>query len=142
MTYDPKSALKILKKNNAMPARKPVGPNIPDAYRMGSRPQPLCFPLMAWLDGAKALPEDILAVPLSSKVLKEHVRPDGGMFLGLFELPDQPASGIVVFGDPLMSRENAIAVSIHFRRRLTRIAQDMADKDDALMDVDQGKAPS
>lgn len=134
MTYDPKSALKILKKNNAMPARKPVGPHVPDPYQMKARPQPLCFPLAAFLDKAQSLPDDIKALPTSSKALKGHRRPDGGIFIGLFELPDQPASGIVVFGDPLMSRDNAIAVSIHFRQRLQRIVDDQMAKDDALMD--------
>lgn len=122
--YNPRNVLKVLRKNNALP--RPVGKRVKDAYELKAKPEPLCFPLMAFVERSRNLPEDFHGLAPSSQSLKAHVRPDGGVFLGLFELPNQEGSGIVVFGDPLMARDEAIGVSIAFRRKLQRILDDQS----------------
>ena len=75
----------------------------------------LCFPLQAWLDGAEMLPRDILTLEKSGHALKSHIRPDGAVFLGLYEVPNGKGTGVVVFGDAATEQKVAIAVSQQYR---------------------------
>lgn len=129
-SYDPKSVFKVLKKAGR-PVR-PVGKKVGPAYDLKQRPPAFCFPLQAWIDKHEALPEDIRALPLVSGALRGHVRPDGSVYCGAYELPNQPQSTIIVFGDALLSHEDAIAASVEFRRRLERIAWQEVKEERAL----------
>ena len=75
----------------------------------------LCFPLQAWLDGAQDLPKDIQGLDKTGKTLREHIRPDGAVFLGLFEVPSGKGTGVVVFGDKGTPQSTAVAVSQQYR---------------------------
>jgi hypothetical protein len=121
--YDPKSALKRFTEAGGLKGR-PVGKRVGPAYDIKARSPFLCFPLMAWLDKNDALPQDIKDLPTSSKALKEHVRPDGGVYLGAFELPDDSGSTVIVFGEATTRHEDAKNASILFRQKLARIALD------------------
>ena len=123
--YDPKSVLPAFRKAGlGMP--RVTAKKAEPTYSIKPGPATLCFPLMAFVMSAPALPDDFHNVTRSSDGLKSYVRPDGGVFLGLFELPNDPQSTIVVFGDPLMELAEAKRVSIQFRRRLQRILDDAA----------------
>jgi len=78
----------------------------------------LCFPLQAWLDGAQDLPKDIHGLPKTGSALKTHVRPDGAVFLGLFEIPGSKNTGVVVFGDKGTPQGTAVAVSQQYREEV------------------------
>ena len=60
----------------------------------------LCFPLSAFIHNDPGLPPDFQSVERTGQGLKQHLRPDGAVFLGLFEIPKEPHTGIVVFGPP------------------------------------------
>lgn len=76
----------------------------------------LCFPLAAFTQYDDSLPPDFRTVERSGTGLKSHVRPDGAVFLGLFEIPKEPHTGIVVFGPQGTKPEIANAVSQQYRQ--------------------------
>lgn len=121
--YDPKSALKKFSEAGGFKG-KPIGKRVGPAYDLKARAPFFCFPLMAFAMRDEHLPQDIKDLPTSSKSLKEHVRPDGGVYLGAFELPDDAGSTIVVYGEATTTQDEAKQASILFRQRLARLALD------------------
>lgn len=74
----------------------------------------LCFPFSAFLTGS-GLPKDVQTLPKTSDALRTHVRPDGAVFLGLFETPGHPETGVIVFGDAETPSNIRMAVSCQYR---------------------------
>jgi len=118
--YDPKSALKIFA-NHARAQRAvnrlTIGAS-KDPYEGRQKAETLCVLLASFVNGSAVLPDDFDTVEKTGKGLKAHVRPDGGVFVGAFELPHDPTSVIVVYGDPLMDGKEAVYASLSFRRLL------------------------
>lgn len=124
--YDPRSAIRVLQGTIAKQERSRV--RIPkkgeilthkgEAYTPVTRPATFCFLLLAWVAGTCELPADFAAVEKTAKGLQAHIRPDGATYLGTFELPNDPASCVVMYGDPLMNARDAIELSLGFRQRL------------------------
>jgi hypothetical protein len=123
MTYDPTAALQALIKG-ATPTISD-GPLVPKTgVTVTERPATLCFLLLQFTTPNNSLPEDFFNLPRekgkSGAALKAHVRPDGGVFLGAFEAPTDPAGVVVVFGDPLMRESEAVQVSREYRTMVTK----------------------
>lgn len=78
-------------------------------------PPLLCFPLAAFLNHDPDLPPDFRSVERTGRALKSHERPDGAVFLGLYEIPGEH-TGIVVFGPPDTPSGVAIQVSQQYRQ--------------------------
>lgn len=124
--YDPRSALNVIrgaiKENERTRVRIPKGGEVltakGDAYKPVKRPETLCFWLKDFVAKATGMPADFADVLRTSAGLKDHTRPDGGVFHGLFEYPHDASSTVVVFGDPLMEMPEAIRMSLLFRERL------------------------
>jgi hypothetical protein len=120
--YDPKSALKLVRDALKAKPTKPKGLldgfGAPTAYEASERPRTFCFLLSAFAGDTAVMPDDFDTVPKSAKGIKEHVRPDGAVFLGLFETPNGRDQGVVVFGDPLMDLQDAISASLAFRGKV------------------------
>lgn len=87
------------------------------------KPSTYCFLLLAFAHGSPMMAEDFHNVPKNGAGLKAHTRPDGGVYLGTFELPKDPGGAVVVFGDPDMSREEAAASSLAFRQQFLDFVQ-------------------
>jgi hypothetical protein len=140
--YDPTSALKAvrdaLKQYEPSPARgrllgpdeKPIGQPIAPAYEMKEGPAVLCFLLREWAEGQCALPDDFDDLPKSGKALKEHVRPDGGVYLGAFDSQGDPLGVIIMFGDPALPLRQAIDLSLEFRAHV-HATNDLSGEADA-----------
>jgi hypothetical protein len=127
--YNPKRALKLLK--SAMQERKAERAStgglvnmVGKEYAPRRKAEVVCFFLLEWLGGGldEYLPDDMKRamicaanVPIG-EALRRHERPDGGVYIGSFELPDAPGSMVVVFGDPLMERQEAIVMTHQFRK--------------------------
>lgn len=130
MTYDPTNALKALVRAGRQVSRPSMtsGGELQAAgkplYETQPRPDTLCFLLLQFTTPNNSLPEDFYNIPRekgkSSAALKAHVRPDGGVFVGAFEAPDDPAGVVIVFGDPLMSENEAVKMSQQYRKQVTQ----------------------
>lgn len=71
---------------------------------------PCCILLRSLTDGGP-VPDDFNRLKLSGASLKEHVRPDGGVYLGAFEVQGQKDSLVIVYG-PLRLKDKAERLSI------------------------------
>lgn len=124
MTYDPKSAAwalaRHMKQRQQATAENPSSllPQLVDESGTAFKkaPDSVVFFLLEWLGGGLKLPEDFATVGTSAKALKEHTRPDGGVYLGAFDLKDAEGSTVIVFGDPLMDEPHAIQLTHAFRK--------------------------
>ncbi len=129
MNYDPKTAARALRKhqNDSLPRTdKPTGivtSKGEPTYAVKKRPETFAMPLRAFAEYAAALPADFRDVERSGAGLKAHTRPDGGVYIGAFDMPDDASNTILVFGDPLMPLDVAKHVSILFRRKLMQLAE-------------------
>lgn len=118
--YDPKSALRLVK--DAMRSKPTVEvkgllkADGKPVYEAAKRADTLCVLLLGFVHGTAVLPDDFDTVERSAKGLKAHVRPDGGVYLGAFQTPHDPAGVVVVYGDPLMEMQDAIRASLVFRK--------------------------
>ena len=95
----------------------PHGTSVPPSEPAETVEAPLlCFPLAAFLNHDPDLPPDFQSVERTGLALKSHQRPDGAVFLGLFEVPGERHTGIVVFGPPSTPSGVAIHVSQQYRQ--------------------------
>lgn len=130
MTYDPKSAVLGLREGmNALKAKQkrhaiPKGIVGLDGAEISPKietgPATCCLLLLAFLHKHPMVPDDFHNVPLSKAGITEYVRPDGAIYLGTFELPNDPGSAVLVYGDPAMSQAQAAAASLTYRRKITQ----------------------
>lgn len=58
------------------------------------------------------VPDDFAGIPRSGAAIKEHVRPDGAVFLGAFEVQGDRSSVVLVYGPPTMTTEQAEQVAL------------------------------
>ena len=119
MTYDPKDALRSVRKALKQEDAEPQLPTVSaGGYRVKARPETVCFFLLEWLSGAlEKMSDDFQDIPTSATALKTHERPDGGVYIGSFSGTREPSGDdVVVFGDVLMEREEAIRCVHAFRR--------------------------
>lgn len=115
VTYDPKSALRAFRHHK-------VGlPKPQDQYTIKPRPQLLCVLLTDFSKRAPSLPDDLQALERTGTAIKDHVRGDGGVFLGSYELPHTPSSVVLVWGDPLLDPSAVIRATHQFRRDLATV---------------------
>lgn len=126
--YDPKSALLGMRagmkalQRKAERAQRPVG--LVSSKGKALREEVVqgidtcCVLLLAFTNRHPMIPDDFHNVERNAKGIQEYVRPDGAIFLGTFELPKDPASAVLVYGDPAMTQEQAAAASLAYRRRL------------------------
>jgi len=140
--YDPRGALTVvqdaIRRNTPVihgEDGRPMGGGLVDeegnAYAPQVRPETVCFLLVQWCAGLAVIPDDFHNVPKTAGGLREHVRPDGGVYLGLFETPADPAGAVVVYGDPLMDIKDAMRRSLQYRAKV--LAQlDTFDRHHAL----------
>jgi hypothetical protein len=69
------------------------------------RAAPCCVLLKMLTDGGP-VPDDFTRLT-SSSALRDHVRSDGAVYLGAFEVQGKPDSVVLVYGDPSMPVANA-----------------------------------
>lgn len=81
-------------------------------------PATCCVLLLAFAKDAPMVPDDFKNVPRTKDGIANYVRPDGGVYLGAFELPHDPGGVVLVWGDPAMSQEQAVKASLAYRRKL------------------------
>lgn len=119
--YSPLSALKQLTSYQEPETARPPG-GLVDAQgiEIPERPriETCCILLLAFVSGSPMVPDDFHTLPKSAAALKDYVRPDGGVYLGSFQAPNDPAGVVVVFGDPMSSQRQAVQASLRYRRRL------------------------
>lgn len=118
MTYDPRSAVAMFRRAMQAKQANPSSmlPRIVDERGKVQGIEVVCFFLLEWItDGLSGLPDDLANLPTSSSALKQHTRPDGGTFLGLYEAPNEVGAGVVVFGDPSMSEKQIAQYVKQFR---------------------------
>lgn len=139
MSYSPLSALKAwvqssgpkIVERGADPLilKTPDGEPVADAKPVA---ETVCFPLHAFTNADQSLPDDFL--PDLGKIVEDgkaeglrggqavgawlrgHVRHDGGMYMGAYELPGDKAGTVIVYGDPLMSEMDARQASLRYRK--------------------------
>lgn len=136
--YDPRGVLTMLKNKGVA---VPVGTNFGkkstltdaagDPVYEAPKPIATCaFLLLAFTNGSQLVPDDFHGIEKSGKALKAYVRPDGGSYLGAFQVANEPDGVVVVFGDPATSTEEAQRVAMHYRTVLQeRYAGEQALKD-------------
>lgn len=131
--YDPRSALigrrngilmmERQKRREAVPQGlvDATGESLPSTATE-TRPATCCVLLLAFMNQHPMVPEDFHNVPRTRKGIEEYVRPDGGVYLGAFELPKDPFGTVLVWGDPNMTREQAAAASLAYRQKVVEHA--------------------
>ena len=75
--------------------------------------------LLKMLTDDGPVPDDIKGL-FSGTALKNHVRADGAVFRGAYELQDQPDSVVIVFADPSLSDERCLIMANMERPALER----------------------
>lgn len=75
--------------------------------------------LLKMLTDDGPVPDDIKGL-LSGTALKNHVRSDGAVFRGAYELQGQPDSVVIVFADPSLSDERCLIMANMERPALER----------------------
>ena len=124
--YTPMGVLNLLKsKGVAVPVGKDFGKkaNLVDAggvpiYERPAVPETCCLLLLAFMNGSNMVPDDFHAIEKSGVGLKAYVRPDGGVYLGAFQAPQEPDGVVIVYGDPAMTTAQAGKIAMHYRARL------------------------
>lgn len=105
MTYNPLDSLRSLRSNMQREIAKHESVAIPGTevkapLAVVRRPTSCCVLLKALTDGGP-VPADFTALK-SAAMLRAHVRSDGAVYLGAFELAGHPDSIVLVYGDPAM----------------------------------------
>lgn len=121
--YSPMGVLGMLKEKGVhVPVGKdfgkPIKPLLDAAGDVVKIPEPCAILLLAFTKGSKMVPDDFHNVEKTGAALKTYVRPDGGVFLGAFQVASEHDGVVVVFGDPAMSTGAAQKIALHYRARL------------------------
>jgi hypothetical protein len=122
--YSPLAALKQLThyEETDVPRGQPVPVGLVNEQGIEIHPlakiETCCILLLAFTAGSPMVPDDFHNVPKSGTGLREYVRPDGGVYLGSFEAPNDPGGCVVVYGDPMMTEKQAVQASLRYRRKL------------------------
>ena len=66
------------------------------------------------------MPDDFKALPKTSEALKAHVRPDGGVYRGAYELQGTPGSVILMYGPANLTAQRAEKIANMERLALTK----------------------
>lgn len=77
-----------------------------------------CAVLLRSLTEKGPIPDDFTALQ-SAAAIKSHIRPDGAVYLGAFEVQGDRSSVVLVYGPATMSTEDAERVAIAERPALT-----------------------
>lgn len=96
--------------------------NLPDVGLTNTATEPgVCVVLLkSFTDGVRdVVPDDFHALR-TGKQLQEHVRPDGAIYLGAFELQNTPDSVCLVYGPASMQSEKAERLATLERPALMR----------------------
>lgn len=137
-TYDPRSAFLGMKAGMKALAKKSKkdaphkglisvsGEDLVPTVSTG--PATCCVLLLAFAKGAPMVPDDFHNVPRTKEGIEAYVRPDGGIYLGAYELPNDPGGVVLVWGDPAMSQEQAVAASLAYRKKLQTLFTEGYDK--------------
>lgn len=124
--YSPLSVLRTMQKHGVpVPVKgqmpKPLVDQAGDAVYEPPAIETCCVLLLALTNGSKMVPDDFHNVEKSGAGLRAYARPDGGVYRGAFEIAKQPASVVLVYGDPLMSEQDAQRASMAYRARLVEL---------------------
>jgi hypothetical protein len=126
MTGSLRDAAKVFMRHQATLGPKPTGPVID--VQTGSK---LCvIPLLAFARQSPTLPDDfhtdvekiiadaphVRAGKAVSGWLQAHVRGDGAVYLGTFDVPHEKGGALVVYGDPNTTEQQARQASLAYRR--------------------------
>ena len=127
-TYDPKSAYLGMRAGMKALAKQAKRDEVPSGLVMASGEQytptvtrgadTCCILLLAFAKRAAMVPDDFHNVPRTKDGISAYVRPDGGVYHGAYELPNDPGGVVLVWGDPAMSQEQAVKASLAYRRKL------------------------
>jgi hypothetical protein len=118
--YDPRSAMRPAIKG----LRRYVEKHTPASERTlhlstADRPTP-CAVLLRSLTDNGPVPDDFTAIPKTAAGFKAHVRPDGAVYKGAFELQGQRGSVVLVWGPADMTVQRAEQVATIERRALEK----------------------
>jgi hypothetical protein len=90
----------------------------PPLVNVEKRADPCCVLLKMLTDGGP-IPDDFKGLR-SSQAIREHVRSDGAVYRGAFELQGRPDSVVLVYGDPTLTDQQAERLSVIERPALER----------------------
>lgn len=126
--YDPKTAVLGMRDGMKTLAKQAKRTEIPRGIisvsgeqmtpTVSSGPATCCVLLLAFAKNAQMVPDDFHNVPRTKEGIEAYVRPDGGIYLGAYELPNDPGGVVLVWGDPAMTQEQAVAASLAYRKKL------------------------
>lgn len=126
--YDPREALLGYKQGLKALMRKADREKVPQGLvdvsgkelhtEVETGPATVCILLLAFLNRHPMVPDDFHNVPRSKKGIESYVRPDGGVYLGTYELPKDPGGAVMVWGDANMDPHKAAAASLAYRKKL------------------------
>lgn len=100
-------------------AKDPMGRpiNAPDLTLSVSTKVAPCVVLLRSLTEGGPVPDDLSALK-SAEAIQQHVRPDGAVYRGAFELQNTPDSLCLVYGDPSLTRHEAERIATMERAAL------------------------
>lgn len=134
-TYDPRSAFLGMRSGLKALAKKAKREERPSGLVtakgeviesvVSTGPATCCVLLLAFAKSAPMVPDDFHNVPRTKEGIESYVRPDGGIYLGSYELPNDPGGVVLVWGDPAMSQEQAAAASLAYRKKLHTLHEQM-----------------
>ncbi len=127
-TYDPKTAFLGMRAGIKALAQQSKRTELPKGLikasgeqytpTVSTGPETCCVLLLAFAKNAQMVPDDFHNVSRTKAGIEAYVRPDGGIYLGAYELPNDPGGVVLVWGDPAMSQEQAVAASLAYRKKL------------------------
>ncbi len=82
-------------------------------------PIPCAVLLKSFTDGGP-VPDDFKALPKTAAALKAHVRPDGAVYKGAYELAGTPDSVVLMFGPKNLTAHRAERIAAMERLALTK----------------------
>ncbi len=83
------------------------------------QPIPCAVLLKSFTDGGP-VPDDFKALPKTSTALKAHVRPDGGVYKGAFDLEGGKDSVVLMYGPKNLTPQRAERIAAMERLALTK----------------------
>jgi hypothetical protein len=104
---------------------------------VSTAPATCCVLLLALAHRSPMVPDDFHNVPRTKAGIESYVRPDGAIYLGAYELPNDPGGVVLVYGDPAMTQEQAVAASLAYRKKLNTLFTERPQ----IMDAPASPAP-
>ncbi len=119
MTFDPKKSVRKATQAMNSYTRKHSQGERPLELSTNTLPVPCAVLLKSFTDNGP-VPPDFVALPRTSAALKAHVRPDGAIYKGAYQVQGDPDSVVLMYGPKNLTEKRAAEIANLERLALKR----------------------